>query len=346
MIHRHGIRCPAVCALFFTLGALLARPVHPAAPPSPFVTLQGGRFTQNGQTLAPCWSTFYPSWQHNGKIERGGAWADPAFPQYIDAMISMAQQARLNTLRATDFLDGAPDDWRSPTVWANMDAFVHQAAAHHLRVILSIDAYRKWLIHRGIAPYDPARWTDYLRFFCRRYGQEPGILYIPAAGEIPPPNSQNPWKATAAGYAAFYRQMLSTLRELDPHHLHTVGGLSFLNRPAYGIPWQKLFALPGNDLAAIHVYSDGDLNTSLPMVGQWCAARKMPLVLEEFGAKQSLGDSGRAAYFTRVFGRAQAEGPAGIGFWNLGPELAPSSYEVGPQTPLVFAAVQAAASRL
>jgi hypothetical protein len=295
--------------------------------------------------LTPRWATFYPYWQHNGKIEHGGAWADPAFPYYIDAMIGMAQQAKLNTLRATDFLDGAEDDWHNPAVWSNMDYFVHQAAAHHLYAIISIDAYRKWLIQHNTNPYDPAQWTDYLRFFSQRYAKETDILYIPIAGEIPPPNSKNLWKATAAQYLAFYTQVLATLRQLDPHHLHTVGGLSFLNNPHYGIPWQELFSLPGNDLAAIHVYSAGDLNVSLPMVGQWCVAKKLPLVVEEFGAKQSLGDAARAAYFTSVFAKAHAAGAAGIGCWNLGPEIAPTSYEVSPQTPQTLAVLQAAANQ-
>jgi cellulase (glycosyl hydrolase family 5) len=331
-----GVLIPRLCV------ALLRSGGDPAAARPGFVTLQGARFAQDGRTLSPYWATFYPHWERNGTIERGGAWADPAFPRYVDAMIGMAEQAHLNTLRATDFLDGAVEDWRSPTVWANMDAFVHRAAAHHLHVIISIDAYRKWLIRHNADPYDPAHWTDYLRFFCRRYADETSILYIPVAGELPPPNSKNPWKAMAARYVAFYRSMLATLRELDPHHLHTVGGLSFLNNPHYGIPWQELFSLPGCDLAAIHVYSEGDLNISLPAVSQWCASRKTPLVLEEFGAKQSLGDTERAAYFTRIFDRARSAGVAGIGFWNLGPELAPTSYEVNPQTALTFAVVQAA----
>lgn len=343
MPQRGTIRPSIARALVHALSMFLLLPrLNPAAHGSGFVTRQEGRFTRDGRTLAPYWATFYPYWEHNGRIQRGGAWVDPAFPQYIDAMLEMAQQAKLNTLRATDFLDGSSDDWRNPTVWANMDYFVHQAAAHHFDVIISIDAYRKWLIHHHTDPYDPTRWTEYLRFFCRRYREETHILYIPVAGEVPPPNSKNPWKATAAQYLAFYRQVLAMLCELDPHHLHTVGGLSFLNNPHYGIPWQELFALPGNDLAAIHVYSEGDLNTSLPMVGQWCAAKKMPLVVEEFGAKQSLGDPARAAYFARVFARARAEGAAGIGFWNLGPELAPASYEVSPRTPQTFAAVQTA----
>jgi hypothetical protein len=107
--------------------------------------------------------------------------------------------------------------------------------------------------------------------------------------------------------------------------LHTVGGLSYLNRESYGIPWQTLFSLPGNDLCDMHLYSDGDLNITLPMLAGWCGDRGMPLLVEEFGAK------------TGVRGR-------GIGFWNLGPELGPpGSYEVSLLTPLTFAAIRQSA---
>lgn len=303
--------------------------------------LRGGQFVQDGKPLHPLWATFYPHWEVDGRIKTGSAWTDPAFPRYIDAMIGLAKQANLNALRATDFLDGATADWRNPTVWANMDYFVRTAAADGMHVIISIDAYRKWLIKHNTNPYEPTLWTDYLRFFGKRYGGSTSILYIPVAGEAPPPSSKNPWKATADQYVAFYRQALETLRQTDPHHLHTVGGLSFLNNPRYGIPWQQLFSLPGNDLASIHVYSEGDLTISLLTVAQWCAARHLPLVVEEFGAKQSLGDAERAAYFKRVCDAARAQRVAGLGFWNLGPELAPSSYEVSEATPHTFAAVQA-----
>jgi hypothetical protein len=69
----------------------------------------------------------------------------------------------------------------------------------------------------------------------------------------------------------------------------------------------------------------------------------MPLLVEEFGAKQESGDRARADYFRLVYATAAQAKAAGIGFWNLGPELAPGSYEVGLQTPLTFAAIRQSA---
>jgi hypothetical protein len=47
----------------------------------------------------------------------------------------------------------------------------------------------------------------------------------------------------------------------------------------------------------------------------------------------------------RILAGTRAEGAAGIGFRNLGPEIAPTRYEVSPQTPRTFQAVQAASSQ-
>lgn len=325
------------------VAALLPEPASATAPSS-YIRLHNGRLAWSGHSLTPCWATFYPYWRHNGRILHGGAWSDPAFKEYIDSSLSLASSVGLGGLRASDFLDGAAD-WRDPTVWSNMDYFVDAAARRGMFVIISIDAYRKWLIKRRMDPYNPLQWGTFLQFFAARYRSAPNILYVPIAGEVPPPNSKQQWKATAAQYVAFFRSTLAALHELDPNHLHAVGGLSFLNHPRYGIPWQQLFSLPYNDLADMHLYSQGDLRVSLPMLSAWCAEKRMPLLVEEFGAKQSMGDAERAAYFETVFAAARQYGAAGIGFWNLGPEIAPGSYEVGPQTPRTLQAVEQSVRR-
>lgn len=310
------------------------------AQPSGFVYLSGGQFYFGDQQINPYWTTFYPYWDHNGHIYHGSAWHQPDFSQYIDFMIAMAQQANVNTLRATDWLDGSTADWHDPVVWSNMDYFVQATAANNMYAIIDISAYRKWLIANNTWPYDPNLWSDFIQLFGDRYGNTANILYVPIAGEIPYPTSSNPWKATANEYVAFFTQTLAALHAADPNHLHTVGGLSFLNRPEYGIPWQTLFSLPYNDFCDMHEYSDGDLNVTLPMLSDWCGSNGIPLLLEEFGAKQQIGDQARADHFNLVYGRASQYNVVGVGLWNLGPELAPSSYEVNPQTPLAFAAIQ------
>src|SRR5947209_14185167 len=92
----------------------------PAQSDPSFVSIQDGRFVLAGQTLSPYWSTLYPFWDRGARVLRGAAWADPEFPSYIDFIVELAQLAGINTLRATDWLDGA-DDWRNSAVWTNLD---------------------------------------------------------------------------------------------------------------------------------------------------------------------------------------------------------------------------------
>src|SRR5262249_18031104 len=124
----------------------------------------------------------------------------------------------------------------------------------------------------------------------------------------------------------------------DGHHLISTGGLAFLNGD-YGIPWQAIFALSTIDIAAIQVYSDDDRTISLPNIATWAAQNDKPFIIDEFGYQQKLGDAARADAYAALLSQAHAVGAAGVGFWNLGPEVAGQSYDVSTATPLTWAAV-------
>jgi endo-1,4-beta-mannosidase len=185
----------------------------------------------------------------------------------------------------------------------------------------------------GQFPYDAAAWNAYLDFVGRHYQNEAAIAYYAIAGEVPPPDESVDKRATAEQIVAFYRATTKRLRAADhSHHLVASGGLNHLEPPTT-IPWQTVFALPGVDLATVHLYSAGDQNVVLPAVARWSDQASKPLVIEEFGFRQMMGDQARAAAFAGMFGLVERYAAQGAIFWNLGPELAPSSYEVGSQTP-------------
>jgi hypothetical protein len=164
--------------------------------PSSFVSIQDGRFAVAGQTLSPYGSTLYPSWDRSPRVLRGAAWADPEFPRYIDFIVELAQLAGINTLRATDWLDGA-DDWRNDAVWTNLDYLLAKTAEQRMFVTIDLSAFRKWLIKNQSWPYDASLWDEFIRFYGGRYHDARNLLYAPVAGEIPYPGSNDPWKATA-----------------------------------------------------------------------------------------------------------------------------------------------------
>jgi hypothetical protein len=308
----------------------------------PFVRAQGSRFVVGSTPLHLMAATIYPDDSVGSATYRGSAWLRPDFPAYISRMLDLAVAAHLNTIRATDFLNDAAD-WRTPQVWLNLDNLICQAQARGMHVIISLKTFSDRLYKSGQFPYNPADWQDYLTFVGQRYRNAPAIAYYAIAGEALPPNGHDPLRPTADQLVSFYRATAATLAQADGgNHLISTGGLSFLNGD-YGIPWQTIFALPHIALAAIHVYSVGDRDISLPMVAAWAAQQGKPFMLEEFGFRQNLGDAARAAAFTDIAQRARAVGAAGLGFWNLGPEVSPLSYDISPATPLTWQAVQQAA---
>ena len=139
--------------------ALLALFAAAGPVPAQFVTIQDGRFAVAGRTLSPYWSTLYPYWDRGPKVLRGAAWADPEFPRYIDFIVELAQLAGVNTLRATDWLDGA-GDWRNDAVWTNLDYLFAKTAQQGMFVIVDLSAFRKWLIGNQRWPAQRQRGGD------------------------------------------------------------------------------------------------------------------------------------------------------------------------------------------
>ena len=68
--------------------------------------------------------------------------------------------------------------------------------------------------------------------------------------------------------------------------------------------------------------------------------RMRPFVVEEFGFLQGSGDLTRAAEFQNMYNLGKQYGTAATVFWNLGPEISSSSYEVNPNTPFRWSTVK------
>jgi Cellulase (glycosyl hydrolase family 5) len=306
----------------------------------PYVCASGTGLVYHGRPLSLLGAALYPSVAIGGRTLRGRAWSSgaPELRAYIDHWLGLARDAGLNTIRPTDFLAGVRD-WRDATTWRNLDYLVSAARARGLLVILDLSAYRNFLRSSGRFAYDPAAWQPFVDFVAARYAGAPNIAYYAVAGEIEAPGGHDPGRATADQYVAFYRAVLPRLHAADGgRHLVSTGGLNHLEAGG-GIPWQALFDLPGMDVAALHLYSESDRQAVAPAVAAWTGQRRKPLTVEEFGFQQSLGDAERAAAFRDVYALARRLDAAGTVFWNLGPELAPNSYDVSPATPATWSAV-------
>ncbi len=260
--------------------------------------------------------------------------------------ISLARQGGLNTIRLVDMLDesgpvsGAYDE----AAWDQVDADIAAAHAAGLHVELDLSSYRNLLQHNGIDPYT-RDWEPFLTFVADRvntvtgvrYADDPTIALVAFAGEVAAPGDGKPDSAATPIYD-FFTRTFAEWHALDPHHLTSTGGMLALNDTGAGIDWQHLMTLPGNDVCAMHAYSQADVTAGMPNLARWCAGR--PWVVEEYGAPQSQGDPARAAFFRQVTQAAARLHTAGSGFWNLGPQVAGPSYDVSPAFPRTWLAAR------
>lgn len=329
-----GLRLLFVAVLYLLTGSATPAQDRPCATHTgPFMGRDGFHFCAGDEPVLLYGASLYPFWEHSGIRYRAKGWLREDFKPYIDMILDRAQAARLNTLRVTNYLDDSYF-WDYNIVWGNVDYLVDQAAARGLWVILDLSTYRHWLEKKRVPnAYDPEQWRLFLQFVGQRYRDAPAIAHYSLLGEIP--DSKNTG-LNPEDYVEFYRQALEILHDADGgNHLISAGGLAYLDYDS-GIPWEAVYSLPHNDIAAIHIYSDGDRTTTLPRVFTWARNNRVPLLIEEFGFQQDMGDAQRAAAFQAMFDLLRAYAASGMLFWNLGPEVAPVSYDVNSETPLVW----------
>jgi hypothetical protein len=159
------------------------------------------------------------------------------------------------------------------------------------------------------------------------------------AGEVDAINGgDNTYGLTSRQLVEFYGRVQGFWRAAAPRQLLTTGGLMQLDW-ASGIDWRPIFNLPDNDIVALHVYTDGEANSTIPQVARFSREIGKPWIIEEFGYPASLPDDERAWRFEAMYERAEANGAAGVGLWNVGSQTA-DTYDVGPQFPLTFRVVR------
>ena len=269
-----------------------------------------------------------------------------ADPQSAVAQVSALG---LNTVRITDFLDVNGDPATAPfdeTAWRAVDRLIAAAADAGVHVELDFSTYRNLLKRAGGNPYT-VDWLPFLRFAADRvntatgvrYADDPTIALVSFAGEVDGiTGGDNTYGLTTAGLTGFYRTVEAFWRSVAPGQLLTAGGLSHLDWDP-GIDWRAIFSLPDNDVNALHVYTAGEANQTVPAVAEFSRSTGKPWIIEEFGYPASLPDADRADRYRRMYDRAAANHAAGVGLWNVGTQTT-DTYDVGPQFPLTAAVVR------
>lgn len=316
-----------------------------SASPSQYVTTDGKRFLYHGQPLNLSGYTFYPALA-------GGtaAWRSPSFTSFIDHTLDMGLSAGQNLARPTDYWDktNTQQSWNDPVIWANMDYLTQAAQKRGMFVLMDLSAYKWLLMSQGQDPYDARNWTTLLDFVGARYSHTTSIAAYSIVGEPPAPQS-----ATATTQlVTFYNEVTDDLYRADGgHHLITAGGFNHMeDETPQTLWWQRIYALPHNDIVAFKTYSQHDLDL-MPAIAAYAGSLSKPMLIEEFGMPQYVGDgafsgepyngiqTGRATFFQTVYDEGGRLGVYGFIFWNLGCQVGDQSYEVSPRTANVWQVV-------
>jgi hypothetical protein len=281
--------------------------------------------------------------------------------------VVLAEAAHLNTIRVINFYSKKADPNIEPYTevnWVRVDQMIAAARNAGLHIDLGLGDYRNILWQSCIDPftYD---WTHFINFVANRvntvtgvvYKHDPTISFVSIAGEPLQPNKPHTGvNSTGSSDSAlanctiqystqqltdFYRATLNEWSATGATVMINTGGLGYINEyKGGGIDWHTIFALPNNAFCDIKTY--GGMYNFAATVATYCHSINKPLFDEEFGWKQGMGDTQRAALFTATYKLFRSIGGAGFAFWNLGYQVGTGSYEVSPLTPVTFAAVQSA----
>jgi len=284
--------------------------------------------------------------------------------------VALANQSRLNVLEVVKF-DPALTlaNATSEAVWTPVDKMIAAAQSGGLHIVLHLSSYGQALAAAGQKP-TTTDWQPFLSFVANRvntvtntkYANDPTIAMIEMYGEIAAPNYTNdPTRGTTAETTSFFQRTLAQWKTLDPNHVASTGGFSYINDPNSGIDWQTIVRDPNNATCDVEINSQGDRDVSVPNMSAYCKSINKPWFLSAWSSCQVdptkpntynyfLDDTAMAAHATDMYNVARntnptAPGPAiaaaGSDFWNLGSTPAkPGNCDIGPQYPLTMGVVK------
>ena len=297
-----------------------------------------------------------------------------AYGQYDDPNneASLAAQNGINVLEIVGFETQYHQlsDAMSPATWTRVDQVIAAAHAHGLHVILNLSSYGKSLMAAGIKPttYD---WNPYLTFIADRinsvtgikYADDPTIAMVELYDEIDAPNYDVPLRGTTAETTAFFQRTLAEWKALDPNHLVSTGGFSYINDPNSGIDWRTIVSDPNNAVCDVEINSTYDRDISVPELSSYCQSIGKPWFLAAWSSCYRTGpqfdgdldsfssDAAMAAHAQDMYSIASDSDPAapipaspavGSDFWNLAATpVKLGSCDIGPQFPLTLGVVSA-----
>jgi len=162
-----------------------------------------------------------------------------AYGEYDDPSteIAAALAANVNTLEMVEFETEyhTLSDTMSEATWTRVDKFVAAVSSAGLHVIFNLSSYGQSLEAAGQTA-TTVDWMPYLKFITTRvntvshvtYREDPTIAMFELFGEIPQPTGTGT-NGTPQEMTDFYHRTLGELATLDPSHLRSTGGFSYLD---------------------------------------------------------------------------------------------------------------------
>ena len=238
-------------------------------------------------------------------------------------------------------------DYTDPVVWAHLDHLVCLAQERGIFVIMDLSAYKWLLTAHGVDPMNAGLWNRYITDVGHHYSAARSIIEYSIVGEPEFPRTQ----ADVDKLTAYYRQLTDTLYAADPNHLIAAGGFNHMNGGLKNW-WEAIFSLPHNDVGNFKVYSQNDINL-MPVIAGYGAQINKPLILEETGLPQKLGDDtwrgeayneikmSRKDFLGLIYKKSRQLGVSAVVVWNVACQSGPDHFDIYPGTPGAWAALTA-----
>lgn len=291
-----------------------------------FVTIQNEKFYLDGSPWIPFGCTAYDSDN-----------ADAPYNQaHIDKVVNACLNGKFTTVRLTNFLrNEAGQDPYQETFWVGLDSMLDALKNINVKAILTFSDYSGILIGNGTNPFT-ANWTTFIAFASSRVNTVNGRVYsgddtiwsVALRGEAYTTNFSG---LTTTEITTFYQNMIPVVKTNFPNHLISAGGFNHVPNSNQNPDYQTIWALASVDYCSIHPYQASNKNpvlsdSDITSLTNTAISVGKPILLEEIGFLQSIGDKERANMLRVLHNKFVAAGGIGLIIWNIGTPLLPTAF--------------------
>jgi mannan endo-1,4-beta-mannosidase len=328
-------------ALSAQTAVVLAAPApEPTPPPDGFVTACGTQLCLNGAVF---------------RFDGGNVSPECSPPQNIEAVLGTVPG--IEVIRSWQYQPFSTREGRRD--WTEFDQTLAVAAAHHVRVIVTLEDQWTYCVSTG---YKNRTWYEtgykepqggelvsyrqWVKEVAERYKGNTALLAYQLVNEAEDPSAGGVCEEAAAASAlrSFTDDVGGMIHAIDPNHLVDLGTIGTGNCGTANGDYRYVHESPGTDLCEYHDYGEpaapipGDAWNGLQVRLLECSAGGLdkPLMVDETGIETSstISSEQRAIDFDNKFLAQFSAGVVGELFWSLdadSPQF--GGFDIGPSDP-------------